>query len=120
MCELNQFIFKSKTYLIQIPKNDLALKLVNLEKARKLHNSKPISLTLALSLSFYLIGCSDNSLKSGTQSLFSTKAKAEKAAKNFNCTGAHKMGEKWMPCKSHSAHEDARNNDAHYEHHHHH
>jgi len=106
--------------LIQIPNNDLALKLVNLDKARKVHKLKTISLTLPLSLSFYLIGCSDDSLKSGTQSLFSTKAKAEKAAKNFNCTGAHKMGEKWMPCKSHSAHEDARNNDAHYEHHHHH
>ena len=106
--------------MIQIPNNDLALGLVNLDKARKVHNRKPIRLTLALSLSFYLFGCSDNSLKSGTQSLFSTKAKAEKAAKNFNCTGAHKMGEKWMPCKSHSAHEDARNNDAHHEHHHHH
>ena len=106
--------------MIQIPKNVLALKLVNLEKARKLHNPKPIRLIFALSLSFYLIGCSDNSLKSGTQSLFSTKAKAEKEAKNFNCTGAHKMGEKWMPCKSHSAHKNERNNDANYEHHHHH
>ena len=81
---------------------------------------KPILSTLFLSLSFYLIGCSDNSQGSGIHSLFSTKAEAEKAAKDFNCTGAHKMGEKWMPCKSHSSHEDARNNDAHYEHHHHH
>ena len=102
------------------PKKWFSIKASKSKKARKLHHPKPIRLTLALSLSFYLIGCSDNSLKSGNQSLFSTKAKAEKAAKNFNCTGAHKMGEKWMPCKSHSSHEDARNNDAHYEHHHHH
>ena len=85
-----------------------------------MHNLKPILSTLVLSLSFYLIGCSDNSQKSGIQSLFSTKAEAEKAAKDLNCTGAHKMGEQWMPCKSHDAHEDTRNNDAHNEHHHHH
>ena len=85
-----------------------------------MQNLKPILSTLVLSLSFYLIGCSDNSQKSVTQSLFSTKAEAEKAAKDFNCTGAHKMGEKWMPCKSHDAHEIERNIDAHNEHHHHH
>jgi len=84
------------------------------------HYLKPILSTFFLSLSFYLIGCSADSQKNGTKALFSTKEKAEKAAKNFNCTGAHKMGEKWMPCKSHAAHEDTRNNDAHYEHHHHH
>jgi len=84
---------------------------VNLDKARIVYNLKPILSTLFLSLSFYLIGCSDNSQRSGTQSLFSTKAEAQKAAKDFSCTGAHKMGEKWMPCESH---------DAHNEHHHHH
>ena len=82
-----------------------------------MQNLKPIFSILVLSLSFYLIGCSDNSQKSVTQSLFSTKAEAEKAAKDFNCTGAHKMGEKWMPCKSHAAHEDSRNIDYHYDHH---
>ena len=76
-----------------------------------MYNLKPILSTLFLSLSFYLIGCSDNYQKSGTQALFSSKAEAEKAAKDLSCTGAHKMGEKWMPCKSH---------DAHNEHHHHH
>ncbi len=81
-----------------------------------MNNLKPILSTLVLSLSFYLIGCSDNSQKSVIQSLFSTKAEAEKAARDFNCTGAHKMGEQWMPCKSHDVHEDARNNDAHDEH----
>ena len=50
------------------------------------------------------MGCSVNSQKSATPALFETKAEAEKAAKDFNCTGAHKMGDKWMPCKSHSDH----------------
>tara|TARA_B100000579_G_scaffold238825_1_gene195824 strand:+ start:525 stop:707 length:183 start_codon:yes stop_codon:yes gene_type:complete len=59
------------------------------------------------------MGCSDNSKKGETRALFSTKAEAEKAAKNFNCTGAHKMGEKWMPCKSHASHEEGVHNDAH-------
>ena len=85
-----------------------------------MRNLNRIISTLVLSLSFYLIGCSDNSQKNGTKSFFSTKAEAEKAAKHFNCTGAHKMGEKWMPCKSHDAHEDEISNDAHNEHHHHH
>ena len=85
-----------------------------------MNNFKLIISTLVLSLSFSLMGCSDNSKESKTLSIFATKTEAERAAKDFNCTGAHKMGEKWMPCKSHSSHEDARNNDAHYEHHHHH
>ena len=84
---------------------------MNLDKARIVHNLKPILSTLFLSLSFYLIGCSDNSQQIENLAIFSTKAEAEKAAKDFGCTGAHKMGEKWMPCKSH---------DAHNEHHHHH
>ena len=66
------------------------------------------------------IGCSDNSQTKGTPSLFETKIEAEKAAKDFNCTGAHKMGDKWMPCKSHSAHEDKEHNKSNNEHHHHH
>ena len=34
-------------------------------------------------------------------SLFETKEKAEKAASKYGCNGAHKMGDKWMPCKMH-------------------
>ena len=30
--------------------------------------------------------------------LFKTKKEAEKAAAEYGCVGAHKMGEKWMPC----------------------
>ena len=77
----------------------------------------PILSTIILSISFSLIGCSDNSQTQGTPSLFETKREAEKAAKDFNCTGAHKMGDKWMPCKSHDAHEKG---EKHEEHHHHH
>jgi len=33
--------------------------------------------------------------------LFKTKTEAENMAKILGCKGAHKMGDKWMPCKSH-------------------
>jgi hypothetical protein len=38
----------------------------------------------------------------GVPALYSTRAEAEKAAKlHFHCTGAHKMGNQWMPCGKH-------------------
>tara|TARA_Y100001968_G_scaffold302818_1_gene316451 strand:- start:273 stop:485 length:213 start_codon:yes stop_codon:yes gene_type:complete len=64
-------------------------------------NLKSLLPTVIIYVPFLLIGCTINSQKSGTSALFETKVEAEKAAKNFNCTGAHKMGEKWMPCKNH-------------------
>ena len=82
-------------------------------------NLRPIVSTIILSISFSLLGCSSNTETNGTPALFSTKAEAEKAAKDFKCTGAHRMGEKWMPCKSHTAHEDPKKNDTHSGHHHH-
>jgi hypothetical protein len=34
--------------------------------------------------------------------MYATKAEAEAAAKkHFNCTGAHQMGNQWMPCRTH-------------------
>ena len=60
---------------------------------------------LAYASTLILIACSNEAQKSGTPALFSSKAEAEAEAKNFNCTGAHKMGEKWMPCMSHQSHE---------------
>ena len=33
--------------------------------------------------------------------LYNTKEEAEKAASKFGCIGAHKMGNKWMPCEMH-------------------
>ena len=68
-------------------------------------NLKPFVSTIIISVSFLLIGCSSDSQTNGTPAIFETKLEAEKAAKNFNCVGAHKMDEKWMPCKSHEAHE---------------
>ncbi|MEY2645679.1 MAG: hypothetical protein RLZZ611_2328 [Cyanobacteriota bacterium] len=39
----------------------------------------------------------------GVPAMYATQAEAEKAAKlHFNCTGAHKMGDQWMPCSQHS------------------
>ena len=33
--------------------------------------------------------------------MYATQAEAEKAASKFNCSGAHQMGDLWMPCSSH-------------------
>ena len=34
--------------------------------------------------------------------LYPTQAEAERAAKqHFHCTGAHRMGDQWMPCSQH-------------------
>tara|TARA_B100000700_G_scaffold235008_1_gene260566 strand:- start:273 stop:470 length:198 start_codon:yes stop_codon:yes gene_type:complete len=65
------------------------------------------------------MGCSRNSQTIGTPALFETQSEAEKAAKDFNCTGAHRMGEKWMPCQKHASHEETKHQ-AHSEIHHHH
>ena len=36
---------------------------------------------------------------------YATRAAAERRASQIGCSGAHKMGDKWMPCSSHSAFE---------------
>ena len=74
---------------------------------------------IAASISFALIGCSTEASENGNISLFDTKLEAEKAAKSFNCTGAHKMGDQWMPCKSHKAHEGHKKDGGHGNHHNH-
>ena len=79
---------------------------------------KPILSAFVAGVSFSLIGCSTEPEQSGTPALFSTKADAEAAAKHFNCTGAHKMGGQWMPCKSHKAHKEQKIHDGHGSHHH--
>ena len=85
-----------------------------------MNNLKPFFTTIIISISFSLMGCSVDSQTSGTPALFETKAEAKKAAKAFNCTGAHKMGDKWMPCKSHADHKKAGKHDSHKGHHNHH
>ena len=82
-------------------------------------NSKSIFSILVISLAFSLIGCS-NSESRGTRALFETRAEAEKAAKDFNCTGAHQMGSKWMPCKNHEVHGVGNKHEKYGGHHHHH
>ena len=34
--------------------------------------------------------------------LYPSKAEAEKAAKQMGCSGAHAMGDQWMPCATHT------------------
>jgi len=52
------------------------------------------------------VGCTSK-VEEKTPALFDTRREALKAAKSFNCTGAHKMGDKWMPCATHELHENA-------------
>ena len=59
-----------------------------------------LSPILLISLIFSL-GCTSKVEETKTPALFDSKSEAEKAAKNFNCTGAHKMGDLWMPCETH-------------------
>ena len=38
----------------------------------------------------------------GVPALYPTRAEAEEAARlHFHCTGAHRMGNQWMPCANH-------------------
>ena len=66
------------------------------------------------------MSCSSEAKKNKVPALFETKSEAEQAAKDFNCTGAHKMGNKWMPCKSHKAHENHKQESGHGHDHHNH
>ena len=80
---------------------------------------KPFISPFVVGLSLSLISCSTESKQSRTPALFNTKAEAEAAAKNFNCKGAHKMGDQWMPCKNHKTHEERKSHDGHGHHHNH-
>ena len=51
--------------------------------------------------------------------LFKTKREAIKAAKDYGCSGAHKMGEQWMPCKKHGDHKKQESHSGHGHHHNH-
>jgi len=46
------------------------------------------------------VGCTPK-VEEKTPVLFDTRREALKTAKNFNCSGAHKMGDLWMPCSTH-------------------
>ncbi|MGA0021506.1 MAG: hypothetical protein ACO3GW_05010 [Vulcanococcus sp.] len=52
---------------------------------------------------FQLLGAVALANPNGVPALYDTKAEAEAAAKkHFNCTGAHQMGNQWMPCDKHA------------------
>ena len=93
--------------------NLINLKLDEKDKTIEMNNLRPIFTAIIISTSFLVIGCSSNFQRNRTPALFETKAEAEKATKDFNCTGTHKMGNKWMPCKSHANHEEAERHDSH-------
>ena len=80
---------------------------------------KAFSTLFLMAFSFLLMGCSSHTDQGATPALFGTKAEAEKAAEKFNCKGAHRMGDKWMPCDSHEVHQDNKKGSSHGQHHHH-
>jgi len=49
------------------------------------------------------VACAQHNSSGAVPAMYATKAEAEKAAPKFNCTGAHQMGDKWMPCSKHGA-----------------
>ena len=54
-----------------------------------------------------ITSCSDIRTQEGKPieiEIYPTKAEAEAVAPQLNCTGAHSMGEGWMPCDSHDPH----------------
>ncbi len=61
-------------------------------------------LLITFSLSLLLnLSCSKKPIKKEMKMpmLFDTKEQAEKEAYKFDCEGAHRMGDKWMPCSMH-------------------
>ena len=80
---------------------------------------KVVSSYVLITFSVLLMGCSSHSNPKATPALFETKAEAEKAARKFNCKGAHKMGDKWMPCDSHEKSQEIKKGSSHGHHHNH-
>ena len=76
--------------------------------------------SISIPISVLLMGCSSHSNQKAAPALFETKAEAEKAAKKFKCKGAHKMGEKWMPCNIHLENQYNKKDSSHGSHHHNH
>ena len=88
-------------------------KLIRLIKINSLISLKANLILPSFFLGVLLIGCSTESENNKIPALFDTKVEAEKAAKDFNCTGAHEMGNKWMPCESHNVHEEHKKDNVH-------
>ena len=78
-----------------------------------------LSIAFITVFSIPIIGCSNKNDKNGMPALFETKREAIKAAKDYGCSGAHKMGEQWMPCKKHGDHKKQESHSGHGHHHNH-
>jgi hypothetical protein len=66
-----------------------------------MRSSLPLAFLLFSSLMPAAVWAQKASSSSAVPATYATKAEAEKAAKKFHCTGAHQMGDRWMPCDRH-------------------
>lgn len=62
---------------------------------------KPVLLAAAFLLGMPVASWAQQAPSHPQPPLYRTRAEAEKAASRFHCTGAHPMGDQWMPCASH-------------------
>jgi hypothetical protein len=62
---------------------------------------KRLLLVLLATAALPVAACQEHAKAGATPPLYDSKAEAEQAAPKFNCTGAHQMGAKWMPCDGH-------------------
>jgi hypothetical protein len=68
-----------------------------------MHRSRLLLLLPALLSSPAIVRANPSIGSEAVPALYATKAEAEKAARlHFNCTGAHRMGQQWMPCAQHT------------------
>jgi hypothetical protein len=62
---------------------------------------KTLAIAVLASACLPSAACAQQAKPGAVPAIYATKAEAEKAASKFNCTGAHPMGDKWMPCTNH-------------------
>ncbi len=94
--------------------------MIRIKKLEQYCTLKKIISSAFLVTCFFLAACSSKPRDNKIPALFDSKAEAEKAAESFNCSGAHKMGDKWMPCATHKIHSNNNEASGHMNHHHHH
>ena len=68
---------------------------------------KPCFFALSLVASLAILNLVPNPVHAQANDMFSTRAAAEKRARELNCSGAFAMGSDWMPCSSFEAYEHA-------------
>ena len=68
-----------------------------------MRRSRLLLLLPALLSSPAIVRANPSSGSGAVPALYATKAEAEKAGRlHFNCTGAHRIGQQWMPCAQHT------------------